>query len=287
MVAASAYTNISENNLRRSMPYVSLSVTLTYTCTETGEIIPLDDARILNAAAEYLAAPTMNFSALTSSGEYDLVLAHRIFTNAMLQDNLINNLIALMGEKGYVMMVLDFPYVIIEDKEAYMDFIRNICARLNDAGLAVVVRLYTNIAKEEVAVLFEDEDYIEIGRVANLVTLVAFETGYRIGGPEAINPINRLRSVLDYWVSLIPRDKIFLGIPNFGFDWTLPYVPERSEVRQITNAEAITLAAQRLTDILFDEEALSPYFYYRDNRGIQHVVRFGDARSIDVRARLA
>ena len=45
----------------------------------------------------------------------------------------------------------------------------------------------------------------------------------------AVAPINMVRKVVEYAVSEIPPEKIILGIPNYGYDWPLPFergVPE-------------------------------------------------------------
>lgn len=102
----------------------------------------------------------------------------------------------------------------------------------------------------------------------------------------AVAPINKVRAVLDYAVTEIPRDKIFMGIPNYGYDWTLPFVKGESKARSLGNVEAVELAARYGAEILFDFSAQSPYFNYTDEEGREHVVWFEDARSIDAKLRL-
>lgn len=71
-----------------------------------------------------------------------------------------------------------------------------------------------------------------------------------------------------------------MGIPNYGYDWTLPYVRGESMARSISHVEAVELAAQYNAEIQYDELEQTPYFYYTDNEGRQHIVYFEDARSI-------
>ena len=40
----------------------------------------------------------------------------------------------------------------------------------------------------------------------------------------AVAPINQVRRVLKYALTKIPPSKICLGVPNYGYDWPLPYV---------------------------------------------------------------
>ena len=90
---------------------------------------------------------------------------------------------------------------------------------------------------------------------------------------------------LDYAVSRIDPAKICLGIPNYGYDWPLPYVRGTTQARVVGNVEAVELAADTGSEIRFDEAAQSPYFSYREG-GTEHVVWFEDVRSMTARFRL-
>lgn len=96
----------------------------------------------------------------------------------------------------------------------------------------------------------------------------------------AVAPLPSVRRVLEYALTEIPKEKIFLGIPNYGYDWALPY--ERGVTRAVSlgNVSAVRLAAATGSQILFDEYSQSPYFYYTDLQGTEHVVWFEDVRSI-------
>lgn len=96
----------------------------------------------------------------------------------------------------------------------------------------------------------------------------------------AVAPLPSVRRVLEYALTEIPREKIFLGIPNYGYDWALPYVSGTTRAVSLGNVSAVRLAAETGSEILFDEYAQSPYFYYTDLSGREHAVWFEDVRSI-------
>ena len=85
--------------------------------------------------------------------------------------------------------------------------------------------------------------------------------------------------MLDYAVTEIPPEKILMGMPNYGYDWTLPF-RQGSRARSISNPEAVSIAADHYAAIRFDEAAQSPWFRYVDDSGQEHEVWFEDARSI-------
>lgn len=98
-----------------------------------------------------------------------------------------------------------------------------------------------------------------------------------------MSPVDKVRRVVEYGVTAIPPEKIFLGMPNYGYDWRLPFVARETVARSLSNVEAVALAKEQNAEILFDEVAQAPYFNYfvRENgRAVEHVVWFEDARSV-------
>ena len=102
----------------------------------------------------------------------------------------------------------------------------------------------------------------------------------------AVAPLPQVRAVLDYAVSAIERRKIFLGVPLYGYDWALPYVRGTTRAESLSPRRAVELALQYRAEILYDEQAQAPYFYYTDRAGRAHAVWFEDARSMDAKLRL-
>ena len=115
---------------------------------------------------------------------------------------------------------------------------------------------------------------------------MTYEWGYTYGPARAIAPLNLVEQVVQYAVSAIPNKKILMGIPNYGYDWTLPFVRGTS-ARSLTNTGAVNLAARVGAQIQFDATAQSPFFQYYDASGKRHAVWFEDARSIEAKLRLA
>lgn len=95
----------------------------------------------------------------------------------------------------------------------------------------------------------------------------------------AVAPLNMVRRVVEYAVTEIPSQKIKLGIPNYGYDWPLPYERGVTRARTIGNIEAVQIAIEHGVDIQFDDVAQSPFFRYT-KEGIEHEVWFEDVRSI-------
>lgn len=95
----------------------------------------------------------------------------------------------------------------------------------------------------------------------------------------AVAPINMVRRVVEYALTEIPADKISLGIPNYGYNWPLPFERGVTRAETITNLQAVEIAIDHGVPIQFDETAMTPYFRYWQY-GVKHEVWFEDVRSL-------
>lgn len=116
---------------------------------------------------------------------------------------------------------------------------------------------------------------------------MTYEWGYTYGPPMAIAPINKVEQVVSYAVTEISPSKIMLGIPNYAYNWTLPFEKGISKATTLSNTQAVELAGNVGSEIQFDELAQSPFFNYFDYTGAEHEVWFEDARSVNAKLLLA
>ena len=100
------------------------------------------------------------------------------------------------------------------------------------------------------------------------------------GMPGSLPVLNK--QVVEYALTEIPSEKILLGVPNYGYDWILPFMRGESQAVTIGHVEAVQIAINNSAVIEFDETAQSPYFTYeKDN--VRHEVWFEDVRSLSAK----
>jgi len=281
-----SYPNINTDTLKKTLPYLTYLTLFTYGFTPEGDLIEIEDTQIIETSRQFNTAPLMLLSTLTNSGGFSNKLASEILNNKQAQENLINNILANIRYKNYYGLDIDFEYVLPQDREAYVNFVENTTIKLNEEGYPVFVALAPKISADQEGLLYEAHDYYNLGRVANNVLLMTYEWGYTYGPPMAVAPLNKVKEVLDYAVTEIPVNKIFMGIPNYGYDWTLPF-EKGDRARSLSNVAAVELAVKTGSEIQYDETAQSPFFNYYDDNGNEHVVWFEDARSINAKLELA
>ena len=274
-----AYPFISADLLESALPYLNYLMPFTYGFNNDGTLIGIDDGDLILKADLFGVMPYMHISTLTSDGTFSNTLASLVINDSNLQDTLINNILINLSAKGYRGLDIDFEFVLASDRDAYSAFIKKLTTILNQNGYEVIVALPPKTSDDQKGLLYEGIDYAALGNAANRVLLMTYEWGYSMGPPLAIAPVPSVRRVLDYAISRIEPGKIFMGMPNYGYDWTLPYQRGNPPAPSISTVEAISLARNYGAVIMYDEVSQAPYFNYTDQNNINHEVWFEDTRS--------
>lgn len=276
-----AYPFISSDTLDTTLPFLTDLSVFSYGFTEEGELIPplLDDEWMIKKAREAGVRPILTLTPLGEDGRFNNNLISVLVQNPGVQERLIWELGRMVFEKGFGGVDVDFEYVLAEDRINFAGFVKRLTQVMNLFGYQVSVALAPKTSEEQRGVLYEGIDYQLLGEAANRVLLMTYEWGYTYGPPMAVAPINMVRRVVEYALTKIPKEKIGLGIPNYGYDWPLPFVRGETKATTISNREAVQIAVDHGVTIYFDEIAMSPYFHYWQY-GIEHEVWFEDVRSM-------
>lgn len=280
-----ALPGTSMDVLRKTFPYLTFLSIFSYEVNPDGSLRTIDDTAMIQAARANNVAPIMVITNIQEGGGFSSDIARAILTNNTVQETLINNVISTLRSKNYYGLNIDFEYIYPADREAYNNFIRKVEARLKPLGYIVLTSLAPKTSATQRGLLYEAHDYPVHGAVVDFVILMTYEWGYTFGPPMAVAPVNEVRRVLDYAVTVIPPQKILMGMPNYGYDWTLPYRPGTAATT-LSNTGAVDLARRQRAAIQYDETSQAPFFNYYDAQRRQHVVWFDDARSINARLRL-
>ncbi|MGE7602634.1 LysM peptidoglycan-binding domain-containing protein [Peribacillus sp. NPDC097675] len=256
-----------------------------YKIKEDGTLEGLNDEDMVDAAISKRIVPMMSITNFTST-EAGSNLAQVILSNSSLREKVISNVLEVMDDKGYTALNIDFENVLPENREDYNKFLQLAVDRLHARGFLVSTALAPKTSEEQAGVLYEAHDYEAHGRIVDFVVLMTYEWGYRMGPPQAISPLDQMRKVIEYALTVIPAEKIFLGFQIYARDWLLPHV-KGQEAETFSPQEAVRRAVKHGAPIQYDPVAQSPFFRYTDEKGKTHEVWFEDARSAQAKFQLA
>ena len=278
-----AYSNINANSLNCVLPFLSFISPFSYSITPSGGLIAPSADDLIYRALRSAVMPLMVVTNIFD-GSFSTETLSEILADNEARNRLIDSILYELDSKGYYGLNLDMEYISPQDRESYNDFLRSLSERLRAGGYILAVSLAPKLSADQTGLLYESHDYRTQGEIADYVIIMTYEWGYTYGPPLAVSPINEVRRVLDYAVTDIPSEKILMGMPNYGYDWTLPYM-RGTAAQSVGFIEATELALRYGAQIEYDEQSQTPYFNYTEG-GVNHVVWFDDPRSIEAKLAL-
>lgn len=266
----------------RYLTYISL---FQYIVNPDGSLKPAPAVPALEAIAMTRALPLMVLTN-TENGVFSLDVAHAVLADAVAREKLLVNIENTVQKMNYAGVNVDFEHIPPADRDRYTDFLKELTVRMHAIGRLVSTALAPKTSGEQPGTWYEAHDYGAHGAVVDFVILMTYEWGWAGGPPMAVAPVSQVRRVLDYAVTVIPRSKIMMSAPLYGYNWTLPYKAGGRFAASISPQEAVNLAWDAGAPIQYDESAQSPFFHYYDESGKEHVVWFEDARSMQAKFQL-
>lgn len=279
-----AYPNINRSVLQRTLPYLTYLSIFSHRVSSDGTLGTVNDSELISIAKASRVAPIMVITNTEESGGFSSDVAHAVLETPETRENLINNVISTVTRKGYLGVDVDFEYIYPNDRELYNSFLTELKAELQPRGLTLSTAIAPKISATQVGTLYEAHDYAFHGSVVDYLIIMTYEWGYLYGPPMAVAPYSEVKRVLSYAVTEIPSQKILMGMPNYAYDWTLPFTKGRpAEILSIN--EAILRADNLGAEIQFNQTSQAPFYEYSQN-GVKHIVWFENARSTRARLQL-
>lgn len=282
-----AYPNIDRSVLRRTLPYLTYLSIFSYGIAESGELIPPqgDEAALITLAQNYRTIPLLTLTSLSEEGTFSSSLANRVLTDPVLQEKVVENVADTVLKKGYGGVDVDFEYIPKESATAYAEFVGAIREKL-EPDYEVFVSAAPKVSAEQPGLLYGGHDYRLLGEAADMVLLMTYEWGYTYGPPMAVSPLPQVRRVLDYGTTEIPQEQILMGVPNYGYDWPLPFERGVTKAESLSNVEAVKRAGIRNAAIQYDNTSQAPFYTYYDrpahsSNAVEHEVWFENASSVE------
>jgi spore germination protein len=246
------------------------------------DIIPMDEVEVIGIAKIKRLTPVMVITNFVGN-RFNSDLAHTILVSTSIQTILINNILSIMKSKGYGGLNIDIEFIYPNDRDLFNQFVKRLVDALHPQGYSVSIALAVKTSANTGGILSGAQDYNVQGSLNDFVVLMTYDWGWIGGPPFPIAPINEVRRVLNYAVTAIPRSKILMGMPLYGYDWKLPFVAGATIAEMISPQEAVARALKFGARIQYDILYQSPFVLYTDEKGIRHEVWFEDARSVQAK----
>lgn len=275
-----AFPYINIDTLKKNLPFLTYLTIFNYKITINGELIGDDESEIIQLAKSYGVAPIMFVSTLTANGTSNREVFFELLQNRDTQDRVISSILHILHTKGYYGINIYLEYVNLENIDTIANNIKRAADLFHAEGFRVLVTLSPRVNIEKYGVSFDHIDYSKFAANIDAVVFTTYEWGMTYSYPSSVTPVIILRELLNYAVSIIPSEKILIGLIPFGYNWQLPYIPGYSKANMVTSDSALLIAAENNIPIQFNEQSQAPYFFYIQEYNL-HLLWFKDARSFD------
>lgn len=277
-----AYPFIDTEILAQTLPYLSSLAVFSYGFNAQVDLLPPDpwpDEPLIAAALAAGVRPILTLTPFGEDGTFNNMLVSQMLADAAARARLNMQLLQTLQAKGYVGVDVDFEYILAADRDSFSAWVAELAELLHTNGYSLSVAVAPKTYADQPGLLYQGQDWAALGQVADYILIMTYEWGYTYSAPMPIAPLNWVRRVVEYAVTEIPPAKIDLGIANYAYDWSLPYVQGQSRAQTLGVIEAARRAAELGAEILWDEAAASPYYNYVAD-GTEHEVWFEDVRSL-------
>ncbi len=187
----------------------------------------------------------------------------------------INNLLEKTETSEYDGIDIDYENLPAADKDVFSLFVRELAESLHSQGKTLVVTVNSKTEEPGGWSGAQSHDYESIAAVADNVRIMAYDQHYAQGEPGPVAGKDWVERVITFALTKIPREKLILGIPAYGYDWT-----GSKRAKSLVFDAVPKDRAQGWDDI-----SSSPFMTYFDG-AVDHEVWFENARSLELKTEL-
>jgi spore germination protein YaaH len=168
------------------------------------------------------------------------------------------------------------------DRALYNNFIEALCRAFHQRGLLVTAAIPAKTADNPTGAWAGFADYAFLAGHLDQVQLMCYDEHWSGGEAGPIASLPWVRKVMEYATSVMPREKIVMGIPFYGYAW-----PAAGTASEVTPLKGEQLSGAPGSAPAWDDAAKTTSVAYVDDTGGKRTAYFETARSLGLRLDLA
>src|SRR3989344_417084 len=216
-------------------------------------------------------------------GDWDYSRVDKVIETSAARKKHVADLVALSKKNGFDGVNIDYEAMREYQKDSFTLFIKDLSTALHNNGKILAVALHPKKSEGDPQYSngSQAQDWKELAKYADQLHLMTYGEHWDTSSPGPIASVPWVKSILSYANSLIPRQKLFAGVPMYGYDWS-----NTSKARGLTYSDVKNLISKYKPKVLLDSRSQSKHFGYRDSAGVNHTVWFEDKDTIQAKMNL-
>jgi spore germination protein len=228
------------------------------------------------AVTQFAKAHGIKVVPIVANGEFQESVAHALVSDGNRQTALLDGLQWMVNNFGYDGVNIDFENLAPPDRALFNGMMTNVYARLHPLGKLVTIAMPSKTS-DTFGGFSGGFDYAGIAPNIDLALLMAYDEHYSGGPAGPIADVAWVNDVVNYAKSAIPAKKILLGLPFYGYNWTIG----RNGAHAMAYNDVISTVFSTGSQIQLDQASQSPFFTYQGR-----IVWFENSTSLKAKVNL-
>lgn len=226
-----------------------------------------------------------NLPEFSGAGWDDGQRVEKMITDTSKREHHISQIVEKLNTLNFDGAIIDYEQLDPSAKDDFTNFIRDLSIELHKNNKFLSVVLHPKTSENNPSENGSFQDWRQLSIYADQLQIMGYGEHWDGGdaGPIASRPW--LERILDYAKSIdISKEKIFLGIPLYGYDWD---TTSGGNAKDLTYRDAEKLLADFNAQEKWDDKSQSANFNYMDKNNHKHEVWFENQRSIEAKINIA
>lgn len=246
-----------------------------------GDLTAHPSRKLVDEAHQMGSRALVVITNLTPKGQFSTTLMSQLVRDPAFSNRVYQNIRNLLNQYRLDGVNFDLEKAAAQDRNLYTQFIYNWTMRLKQDNYRVTMDVPAKTGEDTSDIWKGAFDYQALGQIVDEIVLMTYEEHWPGSPPGSVASLPWVSQVLDYALRNIPAQKVMMGVPLYGYDWT-----QGNGAKVISHRRATELARRMGAPLQWDAQQHSTFFTYESN-GKRHTVYFEDVRSLKEKLDLA
>lgn len=259
----------SLNSMKANTGTIDEIATQTYQTDGNGNItgmVPANQLTYANSNGIITLAMVQN--------NFDGNIAKAVLESTANRQALEKNILNALKINNYKGVNVDLEGVYYYDRSYYTAFVKELYNLIKPLGYTVTIAVPAKTSDSPTSPWDGAYDYAALANYADQIEIMAYDEHYPGGTPGAVASIGWVENVIKYAATVIPSQKIILGVAAYGYDWY------SNTTKSYSISGMYNLAAANKSTVMWDNLSKTPYFNFIDASGISHSCWFENNQSL-------
>jgi hypothetical protein len=190
--------------------------------------------------------------------EFDGERVHDVINNHEKMLTHIEIIVNKTVENSYDGINIDYESCYESDRYAFTRFVKNLAVALHNEGKILEISVHAKTSEPGNWNGPQSQDWKALASPVDYFRVMTYDYSWETSPPGAIAPIDWISEVTRFALTLVPPEKLVMGVPFYGYDWIGSEAASRLwiEVQDTISTYGITPS--------WDDSAKEPFFQYHD-----------------------